>query len=273
MFCGIAYRKELDNIIYQNKKKISFIEITANSFIPLNRNGNLKRLETLAENFKIFVHGTTLSIASPTIDISYLKEIKEICSIVSSPYYSDHLSISSFSDINLSHFSPLLYNEKILNRLISNIHQVQNFIERPLLLENISYHFFLNDSPFIEADFFNKLCEKTNCGILLDLANLHANSINHKFDPYEYIDTINKKNIFQIHIAGGEYDKKGYLYDSHGNLVEKQTWELLFYLVKEGCLVPIILEYDQKFPETKYLLMELELMQKVSLQKNNIITG
>lgn len=262
---GIGFHSEMEKSIFEHKAEIDFIEISPESYMPMYGASHKKRteLDALKKEFRLMVHSTNLSIASPSLDKTYLENIKTVCDQSNALYYSDHLAITRLEDVSLGHLSPTRYCPEILERIIKNIKTVQNIIERPFLLENIAYHFLLNDSPFDEVTFFNTLTSETGCGILLDLANLHANSHNFNFNPYEYIDRLNLDPVMHVHIAGGDYDSSGYLYDSHSNITELATWELLMYLTQHTEICTASLEHDSNTPSFDKLLKQIKLAKGI----------
>ncbi len=262
---GIGYRSDLRDFVFSKDYTFDYIGVTAESYM-ISSTGNTSQLhflEKLSEQFVVLPHGVNLSIGSPNIDQHHLKEVKRICDITRCPFYSEHLAITKMPGITLGHLSPIPYTDDMLKRVVEHINYVQDYIERSLLIENIAYHFVLGDSPFAEVDFLNALVAETNCGILLDVANLNANALNNHFSPYEYINRLNSDRIVQIHIAGGDYDESGYLHDTHGSLVENATWELLDYVLNKTNINAILLEHDQDFPPTEYLVAQLEIAKKL----------
>ena len=263
--CGIGFRNELKPLLLKHKECFDFVEIYPESFMPSlgADRAQIELLGCIADEFKVVVHSVNLSIATEKVNVDYIKEIKLVCDKVNAPYYSDHLSITQVSNVSVGQLTPIHYNEQTLKRVVANINFVQNYLERPFLIENIAYHYMLNDDFLQEVDFINAVVNETNCGILLDLANLHANSINYNFNPFIYLDQLDKQHIAQIHLAGGVYDSSGYLYDSHNNVVETETWRLLNYILKKSFVNNIILEYDQEFPDYKDILMQLDFSRAI----------
>jgi uncharacterized protein (UPF0276 family) len=259
---GIGFREEISKDIFKHRESIECVEIITERYIYPKSEYSLKRL---SEQFKIVPHGVSLSIALSKLEKDDLKKIKRVCDIVQCEYYSEHLCLSGVPGIDLGHLTPIVMNERSLANIIKNINTFQDYIERPLVLENITYDFQMPGNEISQEQFFHSLVKETNCGVLLDLANIHTNSYNHHFDPYLFIDNMPLQNIVQVHLAGGSYshDKK-ILFDSHNNPVEEKTWILLDYLLKKTKVKTIILEHDSNFPEDfEILLSQLRRVQTI----------
>lgn len=258
---GFGYRTEISDWIFQNKSQIDFIEIIAELY---QTDDSFDRLRMLCDNFKVIPHGVDLSIASETLDFSHLCQIKKVCETTCCPYYSEHLSITKSTTINFGHLTPILFSEEMLKLVSNNVKLVQDYIERPILLENIAYPFMISQAAMCEEEFFSRLIENTGCGLLLDITNLHINSFNHHFDPYQFIDNLPLDKLIQIHVSGGTVTKHGDLLDSHNTNVDEKSWELLTYVKRKSNIRGIIIERDKNFPgDLNLLLSEILIAKKI----------
>lgn len=264
---GLGFRNEISASIYQNQNEINCLEILTEQF--MQGRDNLRLLGYLRDRFKVVPHGVSLSIGSECINFDHLKKVKEICDIVNAEYYSEHLCITRAPGIDLGHLCPIPYNEVMLQRVIRNVLKIQDFIERPLVLENITYKFNVPIQSITQEEFFSILTHETNCGMLVDVANLHTNSYNHHFNPYQFIDRLPLKHIVQVHLAGGFYTKEGELIDSHNRAVELESLELYEYLNKRANIKTVILEHDDNFPEDfSVFLGQLAIAKKIQQRKS-----
>lgn len=240
---GISYREELRGQILASSEQIDLIEVVADHFI-----GDADGLRELGEMFTLVPHGLQLSIASPAIDRDYLRAIKRVSDASSSPYYSDHLAVTRAPGVDIGHLSPAWFTEETLELVTRNVTVVQDFLEKPLILENISYAFEIPDASMSEPEFLTRLVERTGCGLLLDLTNLYTNATNHEFDPVARLDELPLDAVVQLHIAGG-YWHDGVLIDGHCEPVEEGTWDLLVALSERVGTKACILEHDDRFPD------------------------
>lgn len=243
---GLGYRELLDKKIFDNRDKIDFLEIVTEAFFHGVR--SIEKLSRLRDNFLVVPHGVCLSIGSPKVDMEHLRSVKKICDILKSQYYSDHLCITKIPGLSTGHLTPLWYTQKNLKIVIDNVRFVQDYLQLPLVLENISYHFTLPNAELTFSEFVSFLVEETGCGILLDLANVTVNTHNHGYDPFVFIENIPIDKVVQVHLAGGVIKKDGYLVDSHNREVSEKTWLLLEYLAKKIEIKAVLLEHDSDFP-------------------------
>lgn len=250
---GIGFRRELRQDILNSRDEIDFIEVVTEQYLSDPK--QLMELEELRETFPIVPHGVGLSIASAALDREYLRAIKRVSDVCRAPYYSEHLAVTRAPGIEIGHLSPIWFTEAVLEQTIDNVLQVQETLERPLILENITYLFEIPRATMTQSEFFGQLVESTGCGILLDLTNLHTNAANHGFDPLTVLDGFPLDKVVQLHLAGG-YWSQGILIDAHCEPVAKDTWALLEALSKRVRVKACILEHDENFPEQFSVLLD-----------------
>jgi uncharacterized protein len=242
---GLGYRREIKEAIINAREKIDFLEIIADQF--LGPYAPLDELKTLCELIPIIPHGISLSVGSVSLDTEYLRMIKGISNLTKSPYYSEHLAMTRAPGIDIGHLTPLWFTEATLTNTIRNVKRAQDTLEKPLVLENVTYLFEIASKEMTQAEFFGRLVESAGCGVLLDVTNVYTNSVNHRFDPLAFIKQMPLDHIVQIHLAGG-YWANGILIDGHSEQVEQGSWELLEKLAQMIELKGSILEHDANFP-------------------------
>lgn len=244
---GMGFRRQLKQQIYAHKNELDCLEIITDQYIWNDL--HMAELEELCDNFQVIPHGIGLSIGSiMPFNAGYIKNIKRINEITKSSYYSEHLCMTLAPGIDIGHLSPLWFTNEVLNNVIDRVNYVQDTLGKPLILENVTYLVDIPNSAIGQTEFFHKLVDKTNCGILLDITNIFINSVNHNFDPHNFIDAMPLANVVQVHIAGG-YWADGLLIDSHSEAIQAETWELLNHLNSLTKIKSIILEHDSNFPD------------------------
>ena len=158
--------------------------------------------------------------------------------------------------------APLPFSREALDVLAANIAEVQGLIEIPLILENITYPFTFPGSDLVEADFLAALVERTGCGLLLDVANLHINAVNHGFDPYAFLDRLPLESVVQLHFVGGHREGE-FLVDSHSAPTPPEVWALLDHVLARAPVKGVILERDEDLPPFPTLLEEVRRVRDV----------
>ena len=210
-------------------------------------------LDQICERFPVIPHGIGLSVGSDALDPDYLAAIKRISDITCSPYYSEHLAMTRAPGIEIGHLSPLWFTEDVLRATTANVRRVQDVLKKPLILENVTYPFTIPNASMTQAEFFTRLVQATDCGVLLDVTNVYINATNHRFNPFAFLRDMPLDRIVQVHLAGG-YTRDGVAIDSHSRPVEAGSWDVLEALV---ALTPIrgsILEHDANYPDISMLL-------------------
>jgi uncharacterized protein (UPF0276 family) len=150
--------------------------------------------------------------------------------------------------LNAHDLLPIPLNEATLRHVAGRVRAVQEFLERPLVLENPSTYVTFADSTMSECEFLTRLTEETDCGLLLDVNNVYVSSVNHDFDPAEYVRAIPARRVVQFHIAGHTHCGT-HIIDTHDDHVIDPVWELyrLAHRLTGGAAT--LLEWDAKIPE------------------------
>ena len=251
---GLGYRREIANQIQERREAVDFLEIITDQFTNSHR--KLRELGEICEVFPVIPHGIGLSIGSAVpLDRDYLRAIKQVSDCTESPYYSEHLCMTRAPGIDIGHLSPLWFTEEALGRTMRNVVEVQDYLGKPLVLENVTYLFEIPGAGMTQPEFFERLVEATGCGILLDVTNVYINSTNHHFDPVEFLRRMPLEHVVQVHVAGGFWTGD-VLVDGHSETVQEDTWQLLAKLTAMVSVKGCILEHDGNFPEEISPLLE-----------------
>ncbi len=257
---GLGYRRELKQEILAAREEIDFLEVLTDQFQP---SWMIEELEQICEIFPVIPHGIGLSVGSMIpLDKGYLRAIKRISDITGSPYYSEHLCVTRAPGIDIGHLSPLWFTEETLENTINNVSYIQDYLGKPLVLENVTYTFDIPGASISQTEFFNRLVDATNCGVLLDVTNVYINSVNHTFDPLAFIEQMPLESVVQVHLAGG-YWSQGILVDGHSEPVQEESWKLLEALAARCTVRGAILEHDDNFPEWTLMLEQIGRARRI----------
>lgn len=253
---GIGYRRQISGGIWANQKNIDFLEVITEHYTDASQE-KADELLKLSKGFTVIPHGIELSIGTDMpLDTAYIHKVQSVIEIVNPPYYSEHLCFTKVPGVSIGHLTPVWMTKEQLKVVVKKTKEVVKTLGLPLVLENITYIFQLPFPEISEPQFFSELAEKTKCGILLDVTNVYTNSMNHDWDPTEYIDKFPLENVVQLHIAGGFWEGKT-LIDSHSESVPEEVWKLVQYVCKRSPVKGIILEHDDNFPSFQILLDQL----------------
>jgi uncharacterized protein (UPF0276 family) len=205
-------------------------------------------LEQIAERYPVVMHGVSLSIGSTdALNFEYLAKLKRLAREVNARWISDHLCWTGVLGLNSHDLLPLPLTDEALRHVTERVRTVQDFLERPLVLENPSSYVTFASSTMPEWEFLSRVAEDTDCGLLLDVNNVYVSSVNHDFDAVQYIRNLPHRRIVQMHLAG-HTNCRTHLIDTHDNHVTDPVWELYRLAHELTGGVSSLLEWDAKIP-------------------------
>ncbi|PKB15955.1 DUF692 domain-containing protein [Flavobacterium sp. 5] len=244
---GLGLRSQHFEHILQNNPQVDWFEVISENF--MDSHGRPRHiLQQIAEKYPVVMHGVSMSIGSTDpLNFDYLKSLKQLASEVKPTWISDHLCWTGVLTTNSHDLLPLPLNDESLKHVCNRITQVQDYLERPLIVENPSTYASFNNSTLPEWEFLRIMTEETGCGLLLDVNNVYVSSFNNDFDPVEYINGIPHDKIVQMHLAGHQ-NCGNYIIDTHDREVTSQVWKLFqqaYQLVGEAS---VLLEWDGNIP-------------------------
>jgi uncharacterized protein (UPF0276 family) len=245
-----------------NRGGVDFLEVIADHYID-TRPDKLRELDLLAERYTLIPHGLNLSLGTAEgLDPDYRDGLLGLVRRLDPPWWSDHVAFTRAGGVEIGHLAPLPFTREALDVLVANIAEVQERTDTPLILENITYPFALPGSELEEADFLAALVERTNCGLLLDVANLHINAVNHHFDPFAFLARVPIDRVVQLHFAGGHQEGE-LLVDSHSAPAPPEVWMLLDHILAHAPVKGVVLERDEQLPPFTSLLEEVVRVREV----------
>lgn len=244
---GVGLRSTHYPHILRENPAVDWFEIISENYMD---SGGRPRhvLEQIAERYRIVMHGVSLSIGSTDpLDFEYLRKLKALADTVRANWVSDHVCWTGVAGRNAHDLLPVPFTEETLQHLTARVRTVQDFLERPLVLENPSSYVGFASSTMPEWEFITRLAEDADCGLLLDVNNVFVSSVNHDFDPTEYIRNVPHERVVQFHLAG-HTDCGTHRIDTHDDHVIDPVWELyrLAHRLTGGAAT--LLEWDAKIP-------------------------
>jgi uncharacterized protein (UPF0276 family) len=214
---------------------------------------NLARLQA---HYPVVPHGVSLSIGgSAPLDREYLKRLKALVDRIDPPWFSDHLCWSGIAGVHVHDLLPLPFTREAVRHVAGRVKQVQEFLERPFALENVSSYLTFTASAMAEWEFLSEVAELADCGVLLDCNNIYVSSKNHGFDADAYIDGVDPTRVVQMHLAG-HADKGEYLLDTHSDHVNDATWALYRRALGRFGPTSVLIEWDDDIPTWDVLAAE-----------------
>lgn len=259
---GLGHRPPLHQEIIRNREHIDFLEIITDQHLYAVPEKSERLFESL-KDFPLVPHGVGMSVGTDMpLDEDYLDRTARLLGRTESAWFSDHLSFTKVPDTDIGQLTPLWFTEEALEVVCRNVGQLKSKIDTPFLLENITYYFPLPNGEMTEAEFITRSLDKTDCGLLLDVNNLHINSVNLGYDPYDFLRSIPLERVVEVHIGGGQ-QMLGMLVDTHGASVHPEVWEILKFVVANSPIKGIVLERDQDFPDFREIVETLKTAREI----------
>lgn len=253
---GLGLRSQHFNHILEKQPEVEWFEVISENF--MDSHGRPRQvLRQIAERYPVVMHGVSLSIGSTDpLNLGYLKSLKALAAEVKPAWVSDHLCWTGVLSVNSHDLLPLPLHEESLQHVCARIRQVQDYLERPLVIENPSTYASFRHSTMPEWEFLTRMTEETGCGLLLDVNNVYVSGFNNDFDPEEYIRALPHDKIVQMHLAGHQHCGN-YIIDTHDRQVTGAVWQLfqLAYALTGGTAV--LLEWDGNIPAFEVYHAEL----------------
>jgi hypothetical protein len=272
---GVGLRSpHIPHVLTNSKKiseKIGWFEVHSENYYALE-SASVKNLIKVRKDFPISLHSVGNSLGSAEkLDLSHLKKLKNLVEVIEPFLISDHISWGRVNKNHLNDLLPLPYTHKSLELIAKNVSVMQDFLGRQILVENPSAYLAFKNQEMDEAEFINRLCEKTGCGLLLDVNNIFVSSQNNsEFEPEKNLKDLNKKIVKEIHLAGHSISEifdgkksREILIDTHNDLVRPEVWEIYATAIKQLGKIPSLIEWDQDFPEFEVLLDEAERAKEI----------
>ncbi|MCU1737648.1 MULTISPECIES: MNIO family bufferin maturase [Pseudomonas] len=254
---GLGLRSHYHQEILEQSPAVDWFEIVSENYLVQGGKA-LYYLDAIAERYPLVMHGVSLSIGGPhELDMNYLKQLKQLAGRVNPAWISDHLCWSRGNAHQLHDLLPLPYTEESLYYVAARVRQVQDVLQQPLVLENVSSYVRAASDEFSEWEFLEALSRLSDCELLLDVNNVYVSGRNHGFDPWTFIHGLPAQKIRQLHLAG-HADYGDYVIDTHDHPVCDPVWELYQRTLEYLGPVATLLERDDHFPPLDELVDELD---------------
>ncbi|EGT3628714.1 DUF692 domain-containing protein [Morganella morganii] len=253
---GLGLRREmLSEFCTQVPDAINFFEVAPENWMTLGGKFG-RQFRELTEQHTFYCHGLSLSIGSPEpLDLAFVKNIKTFMDLHQIQVYSEHLSYCSGQG-HLYDLMPIPFTDAAVKHVAARVKQVEDILERPLILENVSFY-AAPGAQMSELEFVNAVLQEADCKLLLDVNNIYVNSINHQYDADAFLQAMPTERIAYLHIAGHYKQAEDLLIDTHGAAINDPVWALLQRCYALHGVKPTLLERDFNLPTTAELLLEL----------------
>ncbi|HET6249718.1 MAG TPA: DUF692 domain-containing protein [Tepidisphaeraceae bacterium] len=244
---GIGLRVPHYGHILEKKPVVDWFEIISENYM-IDAGRPLEVLDKILEQYQVVQHGVSMYFGSTDpLNREHLKRLRQLVKRTNTPFLSDHLCWGSV-DGNYTHdLLPMPYTFAAAKSTAERIRQVQDFVEVPVIVENVSSYAEFHLSEMSEWEFLSEVAEAADCGILLDVNNIYVSSQNHSFNPLDYVNNVPHERVGQIHLAGHSKFER-YILDTHDHAVIDPVWKLYARAIELCGPTATLLEWDAKIP-------------------------
>ncbi len=257
---GLGLRRDsMKELLQTPTPQIGFMEVAPENWIEVGGTYG-KQLREFTEKNDFVCHGLSLSIGGPApLDEAFVRQVGEFLKQHQVKIYSEHLTYCS-DDGHLYDLLPIPFAEEAVDYVAERIMRVQDILGQRIAMENASYYTPAPGSEMEEIDFINAVLNKADCDLLIDINNIHVNSVNHAYDPVEFMHALPAERIAYAHIAGHYHEAEDLIVDTHGADVIDTVWDLLDKAYEHFGVFPTLLERDFNIPPVTGLLKEVDLI-------------
>ena len=261
---GLGYRPRFRAELFANRTRIDFLEIIADHYFDASPE-KLAELDLLAAHFPLVPHGLDLSLGSAEgLDANYVEKLAKLLERINPPWFSEHLCFTRAGGTSIGHLAALPFTASAIDAVARNVDALRKRIKVPLLLENVTTVVAVPGARMDEAEFLTRALERADCGWLCDVANLHANAVNHGVDIDAGFEHWPWDRVVQIHYAGGRW-RDGALIDSHDRATAEAVWTLFERVAARAPIKGAVLERDENLPPFAELLAETDRARNIML--------
>lgn len=264
---GLGLKPEHIADILDGTPDVGFFEVHAENYMG-DGGAPHRYLAEIAARYPLSLHGVGLSIgAERALDREHLARLRRLVDRYAPQSFSEHLAWSTHDGTFLNDLLPLPYTKATLVRVADHVDEVQQAVGQRLLLENPSTYVLFEESTIDEVDFLDAVAERSGCGLLLDVNNVMVSAVNHRLDPYAYIDRFPTARVAEIHLGGYDETVDGagerLLIDAHDRSVTDDVFELYRHTISRNGPVPTLIEWDNQVPTFPVLQAEARRAERV----------
>jgi uncharacterized protein (UPF0276 family) len=259
---GLGLRPAYYEEILATRPPVDWFEIISENYmIPGGR--PVAMLERIRADYPVVMHGVSMSLASTDpLDFDYLRQLKALAERIEPAWISDHLAWTGVHGVNLHDLLPIPYTQEALDHIVERISRVQDFLKRPLIVENASTYVTFRQSEMDEWSFISEMAERADCLLLLDINNVFVSCFNHGFDAQQFVDGVPLERVQQFHMAG-HTDNETHRVDTHDQPICEEVWALYERARRRFGNVSAMIERDDNFPPFAELLAELSRLREI----------
>ena len=260
---GLGLRLSHYGYVFEHWPQLDYFEIITENFLsdaaPPARN-----LARISARYPVVMHGVSLNLLGhEPLDERYLERVCRLADRVDAVFVTDHLCWTGAHGVQHHDLLPTPYTTDLVGFAAERAYRVQQRLDRPFGLENLSSYVEFRESTLSEHAFYTQVVREAGCYFMLDVNNIYVSAHNHGFDPREYLQAIDFSKVLQVHLAGHSVEPDGTIVDTHDAPVCDAVWQLYTEAYRLGGPFPTMIEWDANIPEMPVLLRELARAREV----------
>ena len=259
---GIGLRAPHVRQVLSERPAVPWLEVHSENYY-VDGGPALAALTRIRADYPLSLHGVGMSLGgADPLDRAHLAKLARLIERTEPALVSEHLCWSGIGGRVLNDLLPLPYTDEALAHVCARVAELQDYLGREILVENVSTYLAFADATIPEWEFVAAVARRTGCKLLCDVNNIYVNAMNHGFDADAYLAALPREAIAEIHLAG--FDASGpCLIDTHGAPVAPDVWALYRRAIARFGPVPTLIEWDTDIPPLATLLAEAATAQTI----------
>ncbi len=278
---GLGWRHRHYGHVLEALPELHFLEVHSENFFG-GGGAAIAVLEQARSHYPVSLHGVSLSLGSACgLDPAHLDQLEALVRRVEPMRVSDHACFARGRVPQIGRIAhgmdllPLPFSQEALAVICANVDAVQERLKRPIAVENLSAYVRWLPEEMSEPQFLNAVAQRTGCGLLVDLNNIHVNAMNACVDPAErgspavlkdcmdWLNAIAKERVVELHLAGAAVGD-GLVVDDHSQAVAQPVWALYNHALERFGAVDTVIEWDTDVPDWGVLYAERERARHIA---------
>ena len=256
---GIGLRSPHHAAILETASPPAWLEVHTENYFHAGGPA-VRALERARARYPLSLHGVGLGLGSADpIDRDHLELVRDAVRRYEPGLVSEHACWGHVDGEHFNDLLPLPYTEEAVEHLAARVREVQDFLGRQILVENLSAYVSFASSQLTEGEFLAAVVERSGCGLLLDVNNACVNAANLGLDLDAFFAALPGRAVQEIHLAGHSRRRVGtreLLIDDHGSAVCDDVWAWYDDALRRFGPVPTLIEWDNDVPPLATLLAE-----------------
>lgn len=263
---GIGLRGPHYKDVLESLPDIGFLEVHSENYFGRGGVPHVY-LESIRRHYPLSFHGVGLSLGSADpLNLPHLARLRQLIDLYQPDFVSEHLAWGAIDGRHLNDLLPLPYTEEAVRHLADRVSQTQDYLQRRIMIENVSCYLQFAHSHLTEWEFVTAVAERADCDILLDVNNVYVNAHNHGFDCLEFFEGIPGDRVKEVHLAGHtvkQYEQGSIIIDTHDQVVCDEVWALYAHAIQCYGEKPTLIEWDTSLPELQILVDQAMAAQNI----------